>query len=109
MLVLVAWLAAAELAQASPTSQPAPSPSVSQALTTSTPPEVDELVVRPPEASEPDWSNELNFDVRGEYAPSDTPYLRGRPVDGCKLMAGGATSFIDQPGAAAGIVCAMRF
>jgi hypothetical protein len=42
---------------------------------------------------------------------SPTPYLRQRPVNGCKLMAGGATQnpTSDQGGVASGIVCAKAF
>lgn len=110
MLVLLAWFAAAELDQAAPMPQPAPSASKAMKASGAAPPEIDELVVTPPqEAREPDWSSRLNFDVRRVYSPLDAPYLRQRPTSGCKLMAGGATSLIDEPGAAGGMVCAKRF
>lgn len=74
------------------------------------PREVDELVVTAPKRPpEPAWSNKLNFDVRGVHSGAAAPYLRKRPTNGCKLMAGGATGAMGEPGAAGGVVCAKSF
>jgi len=72
--------------------------------------DIDGIVVTAPRlVPEPTWARKFNFDVRGIYTPSETPYLRVRPIDDCKFMAGGATSPVGRPGAAAGLVCVKRF
>lgn len=73
--------------------------------------EVSGVVVSPPKsAAPPPWSAKLNLDPRGVYQQSDTPYLRARPVDDCKLMAGGAKpGAYGRSGFASGIVCVKRF
>jgi hypothetical protein len=96
---LISLICAAGLAQASAAS---PQPTSTKSLPTS----VDELVVTAP-SQKP--APKLNLDVKGDFAPRAIPYLRQRPVDGCKPMAGGATSVTGQSGLAGGIVCAMRF
>jgi len=110
MLVLVAWLAAADLQDVRSTQAP-PQPIAPRASTVKAEaPEVDELVVNPSKgAVEPGWSDKLNFDIRGHYAPLKQPFLRRRPASGCKAMAGGATSLIGENGVAGGVVCAWRF
>ncbi len=72
--------------------------------------EVDGVVVMAPlRKPEPNWSRTLNFDVRGVYTPSDTPYLRQRPSNGCKPMAGGSASPAGEVGVASALVCVRRF
>lgn len=73
--------------------------------------EVSGIVVIPPKpVSPPAWSAKLNFDPQGIYQQSDTPYLRVRPIDSCKLMAGGAQpGRFGKAGAAGGVVCVKRF
>lgn len=100
---LAAWLA---LAVSDPAPPAAPAP-------VRTPPaahEVGEFVVIAPRAArEPDWSRKLNLDAKNRYGGSDTPYLRQRPTNGCKFMAGGARSPSGASGAAGGLVCAKSF
>jgi hypothetical protein len=73
--------------------------------------EVSGVVVSPPKTvAPPAWAAKLNLDPRGVYQQSDTPYLRVRPVDDCKLMAGGAKpGMYGKTGFASGIVCVKRF
>ena len=101
-LITLAQAAAAPSATATLEKPPAPAP---------TPPRtVDEVVVTAPKADEtPKWAGKLNLDVRGDFGKSDTPYLRQRPTNGCKSMAGGATSVIGKSGVAGGMVCAKSF
>jgi hypothetical protein len=103
MVELTAWLAALQLAQATPPAAPAGKKA--------TAPSVDELIVIAPKSKQdPEWASRLNFDLHGRYASSPTPYLRQRPVNGCKLMAGGATPpKLDLSGVASGVVCAKVF
>jgi hypothetical protein len=104
MVELAAWVAALQLAQATPAAR-VEKPKVAA-------PSVDELIVIAPKSKqEPEWASRLNFDLHGRYASSPTPYLRQRPKNGCKPMAGGATqnSTYDQGGVASGIVCAKAF
>jgi len=113
MFVIAVLLAVAGTDQAVPPPQPAPN----RADVTLPPPkraeaptEVGEVVIIAPTiAPEPDWSRTLNLNVRGDFSQSDTPYLRQRPVNGCKLMAGGAKSPSGKSGAAGGMVCAKSF
>ena len=113
MRVLVAWLA---VAASDPVLPAAQTPAATPQAPKSAPPgaaagtEVGEVVViapRPP--PEPDWSRKLNLDVRNRYGGSDIPYLRQRPTNGCKIMAGGTRSPSGHPGAAGGLVCAKSF
>jgi hypothetical protein len=68
------------------------------------------IVIAPRPKPEPAWAKTFNFDVRGIYAPSAEPYLRERPVDSCKPMAGGAKpGFAGRTGFASGLVCVKRF
>ena len=70
-------------------------------------PTVGELVVTAPSSEPPP---KLNLDPRGHFGPPpDLPYLRRRPTNGCKPMAGGATHPLNKSGAAGGIVCAKAF
>lgn len=103
---VAAWLALA-VADPAPPAAPAPSPAPPAASTAR---EVEGLVViAPRKAEEPDWSRRLNLDVRGDFGGTDVPYLRRRPTNGCKLMAGGAKSPSGHDGAAGGLVCAKAF
>lgn len=106
MPLIAAWMAAASLARSEP-APTRPSPPNGEQLA----PVVDELIVIAPKRNEePDWSKRLNFDVRGDFSRgTSTPYLRRPPSNGCRVMAGGATSMIGQAGAAGGLVCAKRF
>ena len=113
MRVLAAWLALAAPEPASPATATAPTvqplmPAAAGAAKRGT--EVDGLVViAPRKAEEPDWSRRLNLDVRGDFGSADMPYLRRRPTNGCKLMAGGDKSPSGHDGAAGGLVCAKAF
>ena len=113
MLGFAAWLVvAAGPDQAAPARHPTQPPTASAppSKEQAAPPTVSEVVVTAPKAApEADWVNKLNFDVHGKYGGSDTPYLRQRPVNGCKLMAGGATSQMGPMGAAGGMVCSKSF
>ena len=106
MPLIVAWMAAASLAQSEPASA-RPNSSNGEQLA----PVVDELIVIAPKRNEePNWSKSLDFDVRGDFGRgNNSPSLRRRPSNGCKVMAGGATSVIGKSGAAGGLVCTKRF
>lgn len=114
MLVLAIWLVAAGV---NPAPAASPQATAAQPIASKSPgpaqaavPAVSELVVIAPRLfSEPDWSKKLDFDLQGDFTRSDTPYLRARPTDGCKLMAGGATSSTGKSGTAGGLVCAHQF
>src|SRR4051812_32296876 len=112
MLILAAWAVAETAEQPVAIAQPEPSQDSRRPSTKTEPPstDVDSLVVTAPKLfREPAWAKEFNFDIRGVYTPFDTPYLQQRPVDDCKLMAGGATSAVGRSGAAGGLVCVKRF
>lgn len=112
MLILAAWALAVVADQPVVVPQPKASQDSQRPPSNPQPPptDVDGVVVTAPKLfREPAWAKEFNFDIRGIYRPSDTPYLQQRPVDDCKLMAGGATSAIGRSGAAGGLVCVKRF
>lgn len=113
MLVFAAWFAIQALDQPaaapSPASPQASSPQAESKPTASAT-EVGGVVVTAPRLKvEPDWSKTFNFDAEGVYTPRTGPYLRERPVDRCKPMAGGDVGPLGRLGAAAGLVCAKRF
>ena len=104
MIVLV------DQASVSAPSTPPASASSPSIIQSDPPTEVGGVVITAPKLfKEPAWAKTLDFDLRKEFAPADEPYLRQRPTDSCKLMAGGATSVTGKSGAAAGLVCAKRF
>lgn len=114
------WLAlAAGLSQAAPPTAPpaapdqAPAQPAPQAPRPPSPPaSLDELIVTAPSQKFADKPlPKLNLDPNGRFTrPAEPlPYLRQRPVNGCKLMAGGATSLIGEAGVAGGLVCTKRF
>lgn len=71
---------------------------------------VDEVVVFAPKIpKEPDWSKKLDLDPRRDFQESYDPYLRQRPTNGCKPMAGGGVDPMGKVGAVGGLVCAKRF
>lgn len=91
-------------------SAPIPAPAIPK-LAGEADTEVSGIVVSPPKVVvPPGWSAKLNLDPQGIYKESETPYLRTRPVDSCKPMAGGAKpGFAGKSGFASGIVCVKRF
>lgn len=111
MLILAAWALAVVADQPVAVAQPeVPRDSQQTSSKPQPPTDVDGVVVTAPKPfRDPAWAKDFNFDIRGIYTPSDTPYLQQRPVDDCKLMAGGATSAIGRSGAAGGLVCVKRF
>ena len=110
MLVMAVWLAVAAPEAVAPTPAPVRPPQAATAGAAPAGTEVGELIViAPRKAEEPDWSKRLNLDVRGDFGSTDTPYLRRRPTNGCKVMAGGARSPSGASGAAGGLVCAKAF
>lgn len=107
MVVLTVLVGMTSVAPATPPPAPveqAAPPQSSPSL--SAPTSVDELIVTAP-AQAP--SPKLNLDVTGDFARKDIPYLRQRPTDGCKPMAGGSVAPSGRHGAAAGLVCAKTF
>lgn len=84
---------------------PPPDRSEPKADTTS-PTSVDEVVIMAPAAKPPP---KLNFDIRGEFAAPDVPYLRRRPTKGCKPMGGGSSHPMGKSGGAGGVACAWTF
>jgi hypothetical protein len=100
MAAIAAWLAALQITQAPPPPPPAEKPKAE------TPNSVDELVITAP-AAKP--APKLNFDLKGDFAVRDIPYLRQRPTNGCKIMAGGDAGPMGNQGAATGVVCVKRF
>lgn len=107
------WLLAALFALGTSQAEPR-APSAAGSASASQPPAavLEGLVVVAPKRDahpEPDWAGKLNFDTRGTFQRSDTPYLRERPSNGCKPMAGGATSVVGASGVAGGVVCSLRF
>lgn len=110
MFVFAVLAAVAGAAQAGPPAAPAPPPASQPQATPRADTEVSGVVVTAPApAPEPAWTTKLNLDPRGDYARSDVPYLRRRPTNGCKLMAGGSASPAGVEGVAAGAVCVKRF
>jgi hypothetical protein len=111
MLALTA-LAAATLSTAAaspPAKPPRPSPAM-PATSADTATEIEGVTVTAPKLDlTPAWSNKLNLDPAGAFAAPDAPYLRRRPTDGCKPMAGGTTDAMGKAGAAGGLVCVKRF
>lgn len=89
----------------------ASAPLAAPVATTEPDTEVSGVVVSPPRSVfQPAWAAKLNLDPRGVYQQSDEPYLRQRPVDSCKPMAGGAKpGMYGRTGFATGIVCVKRF
>ncbi|MCR5877487.1 hypothetical protein [Phenylobacterium sp. J367] len=67
------------------------------------------MVTAPKARQAPDWADRLNLDPKGKFSAPTVPYLREPPVNGCKVMAGGATSAMGESGVAGGLVCAKRF
>jgi hypothetical protein len=57
----------------------------------------------------PTWTHKLDLDPDGGFAAPGAAYLRRRPTDGCKPMAGGRTDPMGKSGAAGGVVCVKRF
>jgi hypothetical protein len=109
MRVLAVWLTMVASEPSLPTRQAEAAKSAPVA-TAAAGAEVEGLIViAPRRAEEPDWSKRLNLDVRGDFGSVDTPYLRRRPTNGCKVMAGGARSPSGASGAAGGLVCAKAF
>jgi hypothetical protein len=96
MAVLAAWFAALQIVQAPPVEKPKAPP----------PNSVDELVITAP-AAKP--GPKLNFDLKGDFAAREIPYLRQRPNNACKPMAGGDAGLMGNEGVATGIVCVKRF
>jgi hypothetical protein len=115
MIILAAFLAVAEPERGSRPSQAQQAPARADSPLDSTKQDqaatdVDEVIVFAPKIpKEPDWSKKLDLNPRGDFSIPDQPYLRQRPLNGCKSMAGGATSPAGKSGAAAGMVCAWRF
>jgi hypothetical protein len=111
MLALTA-LAAATLSTAA-TTPPAMPPQPSSATPTNssnTSTEIEGVTVIAPKLNlMPPWTDKLNLDPVGTFATPDAPYLRRRPTDGCKMMAGGTTDPMGKSGAASGVVCVKRF
>lgn len=106
MIVFAVLAAVAGAAQPQPPRAPPPPPPPAASGDT----EVSGVVVTPSrQAPEPEWARKLNLDPRGDFARSDIPYLRRRPTNGCKLMAGGSASPAGVEGVAAGAVCVKRF